>query len=109
MTDFLTPTHGVIENMLDSQMEERLFRTKMDDIIIQFIPLLKSLIRGCRATNFSSDDVHEYTETLVKLNTFFETHDWNKTWRSLPVIKAWRQLWVSNNLKNCISTSKYLD
>jgi len=94
--DFLTPTHGIIENQLDTAMDAKLLSTNARDIERNFIPILECLIRGARTLKFDLASVDEYTINLIRLNTYFQTRNWGAVWKSSVVKYKWRELWLSN-------------
>jgi hypothetical protein len=107
--DFLTPTHGIIENQLDTAMEEKLVDTNTADIKEKFLPILSSLVRGCRALEFNPTNVQEYTNALLKLNDYFETRNWGAVWNSSIVQAKWRELWLSINMENTFPIGDWFD
>jgi hypothetical protein len=107
--DFLTPTHGIIENDLDTAMEAKLIRTNDNDITEKFLPILTSLVRGARALEYNSSNIQEFTMMLVRLNTYFENRNWKAVWSSSIVKEHWRSLWLSNSMENTRSISTWFD
>ncbi|KAI3393112.1 hypothetical protein diail_4710, partial [Diaporthe ilicicola] len=96
--DFFTAHHGVLENYLDGQVEERIQLVSEAEIRKNFVPILKILVRGARTKKFSKTDIHEVTQMLLDLNSFFEHRDWRQVWTSDTVRQAWRHFWLSDNL-----------
>lgn len=95
--DFLTPTHGLFQNRLDSEVAPTL--ESMTDIETNFIPILATLVKGARTVEFSKTDLHQATRALVDLNTYFEgSKNWGATWTSDSVKAAWRNLWIAQGL-----------
>jgi hypothetical protein len=107
--DFLTPTHGIIENQLDTAMDEKLIDTSNRDIREKFLPILISLVRGARALKFTQANVEEFTKALVSLNTYFETRNWGAVWRSPIVKNKWRELWLSGTMENTRPIQEWFD
>jgi hypothetical protein len=74
--DFLTPTHGLFKDRLDTEVE-----------------------RGARTSHFTQADIQQTTRALVNLNTYFsESKHWGAIWTSKIVKDAWRNLWISQDL-----------
>ncbi|KAI1002392.1 hypothetical protein K3495_g5809 [Podosphaera aphanis] len=97
--DFLTPTHGLFKDQLDTEVEHiPRYKTKLD-VRLNFLPILTTLVRGARTSNFTPSDFHQITRALVNLNTYFsgEKH-WGAIWTSSVVKDAWRNLWISSDL-----------
>ena len=93
--DFLNPTHGMMQNSLDSEVIERSQLTTAEDIKKNFVPILTSLVRVSRKRKLSMHDIEEATRALVDLNTYFESsRNWNDVWLSPTVKHAWRELWL---------------
>ncbi|OZJ05523.1 hypothetical protein BZG36_01903 [Bifiguratus adelaidae] len=105
--DFLTPSHGVVENLIDGQVEERIFNTT-SRVIEHFIPHLVDFVKGCRTITFTEKNVQQFTRSLVALNTFFGAADWNRTWNDSAVRKAWREAWIMDG-PNLRSTAALLE
>jgi hypothetical protein len=103
--DGKSPTHGLLNNLLQSEVEHRIRRTRLrEDIIETFIPLLRTFVRGARTIRFSRADIIEYTQVVLKINHYFEDNDYLTTWRSKAVRNAWRDAWLreynSPNIRN---------
>ena len=108
--DFLTPTHGVFQDTLDSAVQQRLYSTTDEDIKENFLPILTSLVKCSRALVFNRDHVEESTRALVDLNAYFEkTRHWSEVWNSEVVKSKWRELWLSEDMKNTRPISQWLD
>jgi hypothetical protein len=107
--DFMTPTHGIFENQLDTAMDEKLIATNDADIREKFLPILCSLVRGARALEFNPTNVAEYTKMLVHLNEYFENRNWGAVWNSSIVKYKWRELWLSKNMENTFPIQKWFD
>jgi hypothetical protein len=107
--DFLTPTHGVFENQLDTMMHEKLIETSNTDIRVNFLPILALLVRGVRAIDFTPVNIEEYTKAFVRLNNYFETRNWGAVWSSTIVKNAWRELWLLKSMENIRPFGDWLD
>jgi len=97
--DFLTPTHGLFRDRLDTEVEHvPRYATKLD-IERNFLPILTALVKGARTTRFSKSDIQQTTRALVNLNTYFsDSKHWGAVWTSRTVKDAWRNLWISQDL-----------
>ncbi|KAH0537525.1 hypothetical protein FGG08_005700 [Glutinoglossum americanum] len=108
--DFLTPTHGIFQNCLDSMVQEKSQNTRDADIANEFIPILTSLVRGARAVDLDRSRVEEVTKTLVDMNTYFESsRHWSAVWDSDIVKDAWRELWLTEDMSNVKPLSEWFD
>ncbi|KAK5150465.1 hypothetical protein LTS14_010155 [Recurvomyces mirabilis] len=108
--DFLTPTHGVFQDSLDSAIQQRLYSTTDADIRENFFPILTSLVKCSRAVNFTREHIDESTAALVALNAYFEvSRHWSEVWTSKLVKQKWRELWLNDDVENAIPISQWLD
>jgi len=108
--DFLTPTHGVFTDSLDSAIQIRSHNTKDADIRANFLPILRTLVRCSRAITFTSTHVRDSTQALLGLNSYFETdRHWSEVWMSDVVKAEWRKLWLTESMENAIPISEWLD
>jgi hypothetical protein len=107
--DFLTPTHGIIENQLDTVMETKLIDTNDRDIKDNFLPILDCLVRGVRALHYNATNVAEFSKMLVRLNTYFEHRNWGAVWNSKPAKYRWRELWLSKSMGDARPISNWFD
>ncbi|KAJ5999071.1 Glycosyl transferase family 1 [Penicillium sp. IBT 35674x] len=107
--DFLTPTHGLLHNKLDSEVD--IVSTASEfDIRMNFIPILTALVKGARAVNLSKADIHQATRALVNLNTYFqESRHWSQVWNSELVKQTWRDLWLTQEMPNAIPSIEWFD
>ncbi|KAF2157779.1 glycosyltransferase family 4 protein [Myriangium duriaei CBS 260.36] len=93
--DGKTPYHGLLDNLLQTQIDERINMTSEDqDVKRIFIPLLKSFVRGARSRRYNREDLVTYSNVILKMNRYFETRDFNKTWTSTSVWEAWIEAWL---------------
>lgn len=93
--DGKSPCHGLFDNLLQTQVEKRIRRTRTkEDIENTFIPLLMSIVRGARTRTLSKKDLADFTKIFLNLNKYFEENDYLTTWRSKVVRKAWREAWL---------------
>ncbi|PGH17216.1 hypothetical protein AJ80_04925 [Polytolypa hystricis UAMH7299] len=108
--DFLTPTHGLFKNRLDSEVDN--IATAATDLDIQrnFIPILTALVKGARAVTLSNADIKQATRALINLNTYFhDSRHWGQVWTSEIVKEVWRELWVTQKMENSIPSSEWFD
>ncbi|KAF3390281.1 hypothetical protein F1880_008989 [Penicillium rolfsii] len=107
--DFLTPTHGLFSNKLDSEVDNVTSASEFD-IKMNFIPILTALVKGARAVDLSKADIHQATRALVNLNTYFqESRHWSQVWNSEMVKQSWRELWLTQEMPNTIPSSEWFD
>ncbi|KAL2067476.1 hypothetical protein VTL71DRAFT_1901 [Oculimacula yallundae] len=97
--DFLTPTHGLFKDRLDTEVEHVPRDATKMDVERNFLPILTALVRGARTSHFTQADILQTTRALVNLNTYFsETKHWRAVWTSRIVKNTWRGLWISQDL-----------
>jgi hypothetical protein len=97
--DFLTPTHGLFKDRLDTEVEHVPRDATKMDVKRNFLPILTALVRGARTSHFTKSDIQQTTRALVNLNTYFsESKHWGAIWTSNIVKDAWRNLWISQDL-----------
>ncbi|RJE23048.1 hypothetical protein PHISCL_04613 [Aspergillus sclerotialis] len=107
--DFLTPTHGLFRNKLDSEVDN-VTSASEHDIKMNFIPILTALVKGARAIHLSKADIQQATRALVNLNTYFQdSRHWTQVWNSEIVKESWRDLWLTQEMPNTIPSSEWLD
>ncbi|KAH7400444.1 hypothetical protein BKA64DRAFT_481996 [Cadophora sp. MPI-SDFR-AT-0126] len=108
--DFLNPTHGILENIIDSAVVQRSFDTRAADIEKNFLPILTSLVRCSRTLRMTPSHVEEATTALCDLNTYFESsRNWNDVWDSDVVKHKWRELWLDEDMDDAFPISKWWD
>jgi len=108
--DFLNPTHGILENIIDSAVVQRSFDTSAADIEKNFLPILASLVRCSRTLHMTRYHVEEATKALCDLNTYFESsRNWNDVWDSDIVKQKWRELWLDEDMDDTFPISKWWD
>jgi hypothetical protein len=107
--DFLTPSHGVFKDSLDSAIQIRSHNTIDLDIQVNFLPILSTLVRCARAIKFGRDHIEDSTRALVDLNSYFEAdRHWSEVWSSEIVKRKWRQLWLTEE-DNTVPASQWLE
>ncbi|KAI5203258.1 hypothetical protein E4T38_05187, partial [Aureobasidium subglaciale] len=93
--DRKTPYHGVLDNLLQTQIDERIFETRIEeDIKSIFIPLLTSFVKGARMRRYARSDLVTLSNVILQMNRYFEKCDFNKTWDNKDVWDAWIQAWL---------------
>ncbi|PHH88176.1 hypothetical protein CDD83_7877 [Cordyceps sp. RAO-2017] len=93
--DGKTAYHGLMENILQSQVDEKIRDTDLQrDIIGVFIPLLKDFVRGARTKSYSHADLVRYTNVFLSMSKYYEHKDYNQTWSSKAVEDAWAEAWL---------------
>jgi hypothetical protein len=108
--DFLNPTHGILQNTLDSAVVKRSYDTRTTDIKKNFLPILTSLVQCSRTINLTRKHIEEATKALVDLNTYFESsRNWNDVWNSAIVKKTWRELWLTEDIEGTLPVSQWWD
>jgi glycosyltransferase involved in cell wall biosynthesis len=108
--DFLNPTHGILQNSLDSAVVQRSFDTSTADIANNFIPILSSLVRCSRQIHLTRLAMEEATRALCDLNTYFESsRNWNDVWNSEIVKTTWRELWLNEEQPDTLKVSEWWD
>ncbi|KKY22813.1 putative glycosyl group 1 family protein [Phaeomoniella chlamydospora] len=108
--DFLNPTHGVLQNSLDSAVVQRSYDTTTADIKKNFLPILTSLVRCTRTVHLTRQHIEEATQALVDLNTYFEeSRNWNDVWSSNIVKQKWRELWLTEDMEDTLKVSQWWD
>lgn len=109
--DLMTPTHGLFKNRLDSEIKHIPRHADVDDIKMNFVPILAALIHGARSLEFEVGDIKQITRALVNLNAYFAegSRHWSMVWGSKVVKNAWRRLWLSKLSNNVRPSSAWLD
>ncbi|KAK1834098.1 hypothetical protein QBC39DRAFT_301394 [Podospora conica] len=94
--DGRTANHGLIDNLLESQVDTKILNTKVQrDIVEVFVPLLKLFVKGARSRSISSQGMVEYSDAILALFQYFEDRDYNKTWTSKEVATGWVEAWLT--------------
>ncbi|QDS72759.1 hypothetical protein FKW77_004222 [Venturia effusa] len=93
--DFKTAQHGIIDNLLQSQVDEKIDDTyPKHDIVEIFIPALWMFVKGSRTKHATRKQLLEFSNAMLTMAAYFEKKDYNKTWRSKEVETAWVQAWL---------------
>lgn len=108
--DYLTPCHGIFENSLDSQIQEKANNTSDDDIRNKFIPILTTLVRCARAIKLDHEHIEQGTKALLDLNKYFESsRHWSEIWMSQVVKDSWAELWLTEDMENTRPISEWME
>ncbi|KAK4208332.1 hypothetical protein QBC37DRAFT_453284 [Rhypophila decipiens] len=94
--DCRTPNHGIIDNLLESEVDDKIASTDTkSDIVGKFIPLLQQFVKGARSKHISRQDLVRYSNVMLDMFKYFEHKDYNKTWKSNEVASAWVTAWLT--------------
>jgi hypothetical protein len=109
--DSKTAQHGVIDNLLQAQVDEKILSIDAkQDIVETFIPLLRRFVKGARTKRSSREDLISCSNTLLAMSTYFEQKDYNRTWGSKEVQMAWIDAWMhSYNDPNILDASEFFE
>ena len=109
--DCKTAQHGIIDNLLQSQVDEKIDKTDIQqDIVGVFIPLLKHFVKGARTKRHTRAGLISCSNILLNMSKYFEQKDYNKTWQSKEVETAWIEAWLCQyNDPNIVDPSEYFD
>ncbi|KAH8683480.1 hypothetical protein BGZ61DRAFT_590307 [Ilyonectria robusta] len=92
-----TANHGVIENILESQVDEKVADTDIQrDIVGVFVPLLMEFVKGARTKRLSRADLIKYSNTFLSMAKYYELKDYAFTWQSKEVEDAWVAAWLTH-------------
>lgn len=92
--DGKSPFHGLFDNLLQTEVDERIRSTEKRDIVETFIPLMKMWVRGARSIRHTKPALLTYTNVVLNIHNYFSEKDYNTTWRSKEVLIAWREAWL---------------
>ncbi|KAK0386712.1 hypothetical protein NLU13_6547 [Sarocladium strictum] len=93
--DGKTASHGLIDNLLQSQVDEKIRDTDVQrDIVDLFIPLLRDFVKGARTKRYSRDDLIKYSNVMLSMSKYYEHKDYSRTWASKEVEDAWAEAWL---------------
>lgn len=93
--DGKTADHGLIDNILQSEVDNHIRDTDAQkDIVRIFVPLLKDFVKGARTKDFTRASLVAYTNVMLSMSKYFESKDYNKTWSSKQVEDAWVEAWL---------------
>ncbi|KAK5662693.1 hypothetical protein OQA88_8609 [Cercophora sp. LCS_1] len=109
--DGRTANHGLIDNLLESEVEEKIGNTDLKrDVEGVFVPLLKLFVKGARSRSISKQDMITYSNAVLEMFTYFEQKDYNLTWNSKEVSNGWVEAWLTHyDDPNIINPSGYFE
>ncbi|KAK7432311.1 hypothetical protein QQZ08_001258 [Neonectria magnoliae] len=92
-----TANHGVIDNILESQVDEKVADTDVQrDIAGVFVPLLMEFVKGARTKRLARPDLIKYSNTILSMAKYYEHKDYTFTWQSKEVEDAWVAAWLTH-------------
>ncbi|KAF3761887.1 family 4 glycosyltransferase [Cryphonectria parasitica EP155] len=95
--DGKTPNHGVIDNLLQSEVDRKIGNTEIRrDILGTFVPILKQFVKGARTRSFTRPDLLHFSNVMLTMFKYFEHKDYNVTWNSKEVAAAWVEAWLES-------------
>ncbi|KAK0733184.1 hypothetical protein B0T26DRAFT_808046 [Lasiosphaeria miniovina] len=96
--DGRTPSHGVIDNLVESEVDARIASTHARrDIVGTFVPLLRQFVKGARSRHMSREGMVGCSNALLAMFAYFEHKDYNATWNSREVAAAWAGAWLTEH------------
>jgi hypothetical protein len=106
-----TACHGVIDNLLESEVDDKIASTDLEiDVIGTFVPLLTEFVKGARTKRHSRADLIKYSNVMLSMSEFYETKDYSLTWKSREVERAWIRAWlITYNDPNIANASEYFE
>jgi hypothetical protein len=109
--DGKTPNHGIIDNLLQSQVDRKIRNTAVhQDIVKTFVPLITLFVKGARSRKPTSSQLQQYSQVFIALSNYFENKDYNLTWQSKEVMSAWVDAWLTPyNDDNITEPGSYFD
>ncbi|KJZ79799.1 hypothetical protein HIM_00513 [Hirsutella minnesotensis 3608] len=109
--DGKTAYHGLMTNITQSEVDDKIRNTDMQrDIINVFIPLLKDFVKGARTKSYSRSDLIKYTNVFLSMSKYYEHKDYNQTWSSKVVEDAWAEAWlIPYNDPNVTDPAQHFD
>lgn len=94
--DGKTAYHGLIDNMLQTQVDDKIRDTDVQrDVVAVFVPLLRDFVRDARTKSYSRADLVRYTNVILTMSKYYEHKDYNRTWGSRAVEDAWAEAWLT--------------
>ncbi|KAH6983617.1 hypothetical protein BKA56DRAFT_672274 [Ilyonectria sp. MPI-CAGE-AT-0026] len=92
-----TANHGVIDNILESQVDEKAAGTDVQrDIAGVFVPLLMHFVKGARTKRLSRRELIKYSNIILSMAKYYEHKDYAFTWQSKQVEDAWVAAWLTH-------------
>lgn len=91
-----TASHGLLTNLLESHVDEKVADTDVQrDIVGVFVPLLMQFVKGARSKRLSPRDLVEYSNVVLSMAKYYEHKDYAFTWQSKEVEEAWIAAWMT--------------
>ncbi|KAH6896747.1 hypothetical protein B0T10DRAFT_506131 [Thelonectria olida] len=91
-----TASHGLITNLLESQVDEKVADTDVQrDIVGVFVPLLMEFVKGARSKRLAPRDLIKYSNVVLSMAKYYEHKDYAFTWQSKEVEDAWVASWMT--------------
>ncbi|KAH7159653.1 hypothetical protein B0J13DRAFT_110305 [Dactylonectria estremocensis] len=92
-----TANHGVIDNILESQVDQKVSDTDVQrDILGVFVPLLMDFVKGARTKRLSRADLIKYSNVILSMAKYYEHKDYAFTWQSKEAEDAWVAAWLTH-------------
>lgn len=108
-----TANHGLVENLLQSQVDGKVAATTTAGpmgIETTFVPLLKTFVRAARKAGkgLTRKEMNEASRAMRRMAAYFECCDYNVTWNSTAVERAWTEAWLEDLSQPLSSLSQSL-
>ncbi|KAH6670982.1 glycosyl transferase [Plectosphaerella plurivora] len=90
-----TANHGIMSNLLESQVDEKVDDTDIQrDIVGTFVPLIMDFVKGARMKRYSRSDLVKLSNVVLSMAKYYEHKDYTRTWKSKEVEQAWIAAWL---------------
>ncbi|KAM0270259.1 hypothetical protein ACHAQH_009489 [Verticillium albo-atrum] len=90
-----TANHGIIDDLLESEVDEKVDDTEVQrDIVETFIPLLTEFVKGARTKRLSRPHLVRLSNAMLSMAKYYEHKDYTKTWKAPEVEQAWIAAWL---------------
>ncbi|KAM0575553.1 hypothetical protein ACHAP9_000816 [Verticillium nonalfalfae] len=90
-----TAHHGIIDDLLESEVDEKVDDTEVQrDIVETFIPLLTEFVRGARTKRLARPHLVRLSNAMLSMAKYYEHKDYTKTWKAPEVEQAWIAAWL---------------
>ncbi|KPM42671.1 hypothetical protein AK830_g3862 [Neonectria ditissima] len=92
-----TANHGLIDNLLESVVDEKVANTNVQrDIVGIFIPLMMDFVKGARSKRLTRQDLIKYSNVILSMAQYYEQKDYTYTWQSTQLENAWVAAWLTH-------------
>ncbi|KAK7420518.1 hypothetical protein QQX98_002716 [Neonectria punicea] len=92
-----TANHGLIDNLLESVVDEKVANTNVQrDIVGIFIPLMMDFVKGARSKRLTRQDLIKYSNVILSMAKYYEQKDYTYTWQSTQLEDAWVTAWLTH-------------